>query len=130
MTSAMKERALAVAQVSHFMERTGLVLADLIDVGGEDFASSNLIRAEKARRVERCWSLMARLGVKYAYLANSPQPLPDKPSRTRSGEGYFSEITEIADLFDTDPSSTKSSEINHLANSLPLEPPETNGGSS
>jgi hypothetical protein len=61
-----------LAQVFDFTAKTGLGLADLIEVGGEDLESSNPRKVEKAKRVEKCWSLMAKLGVKYADLENSP----------------------------------------------------------
>ena len=59
-------------EVFTFMAKHGLTLVDLTEVGGEDLKSPNPKKAEKARRVEKCWSLMARLGIKFRDLENSP----------------------------------------------------------
>jgi hypothetical protein len=56
----------AVVEILDFMRKRGLTLNDLIQTGGEDLKSSNPKRVEKARRVEKCWELMARLSVKFA----------------------------------------------------------------
>ena len=50
------------------MRRNRLALDDLIEIGGEDFRSASPKRIETARRVEKCWSLMARLSVCFADL--------------------------------------------------------------
>ena len=71
----------AVVEILDFMRRNRLALDDLIEIGGEDFRSTSPKRIEKARCVEKCWSLMARLSVKFADLEQAPQPIPDKPSR-------------------------------------------------
>ena len=106
-------------EVFTFMAKHGLTLVDLTEVGGEDLKSPNPKKAEKARRVEKCWSLMARLGIKFRDLENSPQPIPDKPSRRRRGEGHFSEVSEniriSAISVDKEPN-----EINDLTNSAPV----------
>ena len=64
----------AVVEILDFMRKHGLTLSDLIEIGGEDLKASNPKRKEKARRVEKCWSLMARLSVKFADLEQAPQP--------------------------------------------------------
>ena len=92
----------AVVEVVAFMAKTGLALADLIEVGGEDLESSNPRKVEKAKRVEKCWSLMASLGVKFADLENSPQWAPEKSSRKRCGEGHFSQVVENTAISEID----------------------------
>jgi hypothetical protein len=77
----------AVIEVSTFMRTRGLTLIDLIEVGGEDLKSVNPGRVKKARDVEKCWSLMAKLGVKYADLEHSPSRPTAKPTRAQRGEG-------------------------------------------
>jgi len=57
------ECAAAVDHVREFMRKHGLTPNDLIAIGGEDFRSRRL--GDRARRVERCWAFMARLGVGY-----------------------------------------------------------------
>jgi hypothetical protein len=57
----------AARQVYEFMERHRLTVADLTEYGGEDLRIPR--RKAKARQVERCWELMASLGVKHADLA-------------------------------------------------------------
>ena len=52
--------AQAVGEILAFMSKCGLALDDL--------KSSNPKRAEKARRVSKCWELMARLSVCFADL--------------------------------------------------------------
>jgi len=115
----------AVVEILDFMRTRGLTLDDLIQIGGEDFRSTPT-RIEKARRVEKCWSLMARLSVKFADLEQASQPIPDKRSRRRHGEGHFSEVIENKEFFGVRPSDTKSNEINDLANSAPVGAPESN----
>jgi hypothetical protein len=61
-------RALTVADVFAFMAKQGLTLGDLLVIDGA--TSSNRRQVEKARRVEKYWSLMAKLGVKFADLEN------------------------------------------------------------
>jgi hypothetical protein len=108
------------------MRRNRLALDDLIEIGGEDFRSASPKRIEKARRVEKCWSLMARLSVKFADLEQAPRSVPDKPARMRRGEGHFSQVTENAGVSGTFSSLHKSNEINDLANSAPVGDLETN----
>ena len=64
MSAADRARAIAAAQVAEFMRKRKLALDDLIRFGGEDLRSSDT--AEKARRVQNAWALMAQLGVGYA----------------------------------------------------------------
>jgi hypothetical protein len=58
----------AVVEILDFMRSRDLALDDLIQIGGEDLKSSNPKCAEKARRVSKCWELMARLSIKFADL--------------------------------------------------------------
>ena len=110
----------AVVEILDFMRKRGLTLRDLIEIGGEDLKSSNPKRKEKARRVEKCWSLMARLSVKFADLEAAPPPIPDKPARRRRGEGHFSQVIENTADLGIGPSPNNSNEINDLANSAPV----------
>jgi hypothetical protein len=109
-----------VVEVLDFMRKRGLALSDLIQIGGEDLKLSNSKRVEKARRVEKCWSLMARLSVKFADLEAAAPPIPDKSARRRRGEGHFSEALEITRFSETPPHPFKSNEINDLADSAPV----------
>jgi hypothetical protein len=65
-----------VRQTFELLRRHGLTLEDLIQVGDEDLKSTNPKRAEKARRVEQSWALMARLGVRFADLEQAAGPMP------------------------------------------------------
>jgi hypothetical protein len=112
-----------VAEVFAFMEEKGVVLADLIEVGGEDLKSTNPKKLEKVRRVEKCWTLMAKLGVKYADLENSPSIPPTNPTRGRRGEGHFSEAIESIDVFAISPAHTEPNEINDLGELVPVGDP-------
>jgi hypothetical protein len=58
----------AVIEILDMLRLRGLALDDLIHIGGEDLESSNPKRVEKARHVEKCWALMARLSVKFTDL--------------------------------------------------------------
>src|SRR6516225_9311706 len=120
----------AVVEILDFMRKRGLTLNDLIQIGGEDFRSSSPTRKEKARRVEKCWHLMARLSVKFADLEAAPPSIPDKPVRTRRGEGVFSEVVENKEISGTATYQHKSNEINDLANSAPVAVPDSNRGQS
>jgi hypothetical protein len=93
----------AVLDILDWMRRRGLTLNDLIQIGGEDLKSSNPKRVEKARHVERCWSLIARLSVKFADLEQAPGQPPTKPARRRPGEGAFSQAIENKEI-SSDPS--------------------------
>jgi hypothetical protein len=70
-------QAQAVAEILDFVREHGLVLDDLIEIGGEDHRSANPTQAGKARAVSRCWELIARLGMKYAAL--DPATSPARP---------------------------------------------------
>jgi hypothetical protein len=63
-TSQSREQAIATAQVSEFMRKRRLSLADLIEIGGK-------APKPKARHVEKCWSLIAHLGLTYAVLMSA-----------------------------------------------------------
>jgi hypothetical protein len=76
-----RERAQAIEQIVEFMRAKKLTAGDLIEIGGEDLRSSSPTRSEKAHRVEKCWALMARLGVKYADLS------PEQPSKIGPFDG-------------------------------------------
>jgi hypothetical protein len=119
-------QAQAVVEILDYMRKNRLALDDLIQIGGEDFSSASQKRIEKARRVEKCWSLMARLSVKFADLEATPPPILDKPARRRRGEGHFSQVTENAGLSGTFSSLHKSNEINGLADLAPVGDLETN----
>jgi hypothetical protein len=69
---------------------------------------------------------MAKLGVKFADLENSPLSIPDKPARRRRGEGVFSEAIENKGISGTATYQHKSKEINDLADSAPVGDLETN----
>ena len=52
-----------VQKVKVFMTASKLALDDLTEYGGQDLRDTS--RRKKARAVEMCWELMARLGVKH-----------------------------------------------------------------
>jgi hypothetical protein len=125
-----RERARAVEEVLKFMRRRGLSLDDLVEVGGQDFRSTNPKRVEKAHRVEKTWSLMARLGVKHGDLeSNWPPAAVSMPARRRRRPRHSTvnqQALEIAGVSLSEPASTKPNEINDLANSVPVDEPGTN----
>jgi hypothetical protein len=57
-----REQNAAAAEVFAHMRKNKLALANLIEIGGED------LKSPKVRHVERCWALIARLGITYAVL--------------------------------------------------------------
>jgi hypothetical protein len=73
--SAAEDRArvIAASRVAEFMRKKKLTLDDLVNVGGADLKSSDRARADKARRVSRCWELMAGLEVKFADIEHFDQ---------------------------------------------------------
>src|SRR5262249_36760069 len=71
MMKAERERQGRVEQVFEYMRARKLSLDDLIEIGGEDLRSPKPAIVSRARAVERCWELLARLGLKYADLAHS-----------------------------------------------------------
>jgi hypothetical protein len=120
-----RDDAHTVDQVFEFMRRHGLSLEDLVEVGGEDLRSSNPRRAEKARRVEKCWALMARLGLKFS---NLPARVGHKSAPRRRGRSVFKQPVDIAHVSLPAPSYGKCSKINELAVSAPAGDPELNFG--
>ena len=109
--------AQAVAEIFDLMGKYGLTLDDLIQIGGADLKSPNPKRAEKARRVSKCWESMARLSVNFA----------DLEAR---GEGHFSEVIETKGVSATSTSTTESNEINDLADSGPVGGPDPNSANT
>ena len=74
-----REQAVAVNRVFNYMRQHKLSLADLTEYGGEDIPNPKLpekicspARVKKARAVERCWELIARLGLTFAALEFEP----------------------------------------------------------
>jgi hypothetical protein len=122
----IKAQAAAAAEVQAFMHRHGLAAIDLINVGGVELKSPNLKTCEKARRVEKCWALMARLSVRHAYLEAAPAYTSTKLARRRRGEGVFLQVTEIAGVSDIPGALVKSNEINNLTNSTSVASPDPN----
>ena len=134
-SAQQKQRAQAVAEVFEFMRRRHLVLADLTEYGGEDLPNPKLpervcnpARVKNARAVERCWELIAQLGLTFETLesssyANSATPTlsrPARPSRGRRGAGGASKTPAFSTACEKTPSQAKSSEINDLANLAPV----------
>jgi hypothetical protein len=114
-TAQMKTQAAAVTEVQAFMRKHGLTLTDLIAIGGAEFKSPNPKAREKARRVEKCWALMARHSVHYAHLESAPAVDTAKPARGRRGDGVFLQATENTDVPSIAVSPPESNEINELA---------------
>ena len=133
MSAADRARhAQAVSEILDFMRYRHLVLADLTEYGGEDLPNPKLpgrvcnpARVKNARAVERCWELMARLSVKFADLEAAPQPIPDKPVRSRRGEGGASKTPAFSTTCEKTPLQAKSNKINNLANSAPVGPSDS-----
>jgi hypothetical protein len=135
LTSAqLRERANGVARVLEFVRRHGLSIDDLVEIGGEDFRSSNSMRAEKARRVEKCWALVAHLKVKHtdlgdpvlADLAAAALPTPGKRTRRPRHSTEKRQAIEKSQQKGVEPAEQIASEINDLAVSVPVGAPETN----
>jgi hypothetical protein len=68
MSAEERARVIAANRVAEFMRNKKLTLDDLANIGGAELKSSDRKLAEKARRVEACWALMARLGAKFAHI--------------------------------------------------------------
>jgi hypothetical protein len=113
-----------VAEVAAWMRRWGLSVNDLIEIGGEDLRAGNPIRVEKARRVERCWSLMAKLGVDFRDFEDLALLTPDKSAPRRRHRVESLQPIEITNVFVSDSIHGKSTEINDLANSRPVDASE------
>jgi hypothetical protein len=117
-----------VDQVLEFMRRRGLSVDDLVEYGGEDFKSSNSRRVEKAGRVEKCWALMAWLGVNHVDLPEAAGQSPDNPGPRRRHRPAFEQPIDLADISRVAPSHSKRSKFNDLALSSPIGVPELNFG--
>jgi hypothetical protein len=66
-----KEHNHNVEQVLTYLRRHKLVVADLIEVGGEDLNSSDSRKVERARHAGQAWQMMARLSIRFADLEPS-----------------------------------------------------------
>jgi hypothetical protein len=87
MRSNAIEHARTVQEVLEFLERYRLTPQDLVEIGGEDLRPGSKLRG-KAHRVEKCWEMMARLGVKHAEIsADEPTPVP-RPEKMGSRQRH------------------------------------------
>ena len=119
-TAQMKAQAAAVTEVQAFMHKHGLRPTDLIEFGGAELKSSDPKTREKARRVDKCWELLAQLSVRYAHLEAAPAHTPTKPARRRRGEGVFLQATENTDVSGISGAPPEFNEINELADFAPV----------
>jgi hypothetical protein len=76
-------REQVIEPVLRFMQRNGLDLEHLTDIGGEYLKSPVLTQREMAGRVSRCWELIARNGVKFAELVTAVGSMPIQARRRR-----------------------------------------------
>jgi hypothetical protein len=120
-TAAERAKAAAVAQVFAYLHRHRIALDDLIDIGGDELKAPNAVRRECARRVEQCWSLIARLRVDFAALTGAAPQHPVKPSRRRRGEGVCSQAIENTDVSGVDPPQVKSLKTHDIPDNHPVE---------
>jgi hypothetical protein len=115
-----REHEAHVAQVREYMRTRKLSIEDLIEIGGQDLRSPHSAQCEKARRVENCWALMARLGVKHPDLgdwAPAAVPTPAFRLRGRRGGGGFLQPIENTTERPVAPQIHLSNEIKGLADS-------------
>jgi hypothetical protein len=113
----MRERACNVDHVLELVRRLGLSPADLTAYGAEDLRSANPARAGKARCVEKCWALMARLGVKYIDLPDTAGQSPDKPPSRRPGRRSAEKPQQYQEYDGKLAAAANSCEINDLTKS-------------
>jgi hypothetical protein len=115
-TATDRARAEAVAQVFDYLHRSRIVLDDL-EIGGANLKSSNIILRERARRVEKCWSLMARLGVAFAELVDAAP----KPGRRQRGRTASAQVIENKGFSGVDLSLAKPLKTNDIPDNHPVE---------
>jgi hypothetical protein len=124
----MRELAQHVDQIHAFMRQRGLSLGDLTEIGGEDLRSSNSRRVEKARRIERCWALMAQIGVKCDELQErdipAVVPKPDFSTRRRRHSTVARQAIDTTGDLELTPREVNLSNINDLTISGPVGDPE------
>jgi hypothetical protein len=116
----MRAPAPNIAVVLAFMSEHGLQLDDLVNVGGEDLNSSNPIRRQMARRVSRCWEIMAREKADFAQLEAAIGSMPTAESRRPRHRLGFAQATDNAGKSRSGPPATNSNKINDLAISAGL----------
>jgi hypothetical protein len=136
MTAAERAQTIAVERVAEFMRRRHLTLADLIEYGGEDIPNPKLpekicdpARIKAARAVERCWELIAELGLTYGALESSSianSVSPRSRPRRRRGEGGTKNSSKFSTTCPKTVAGPKSNEINDLANSILVGDPDSN----
>jgi hypothetical protein len=113
--SQERQRAEHIANVLGYMRKSGLSLDDLTEIGGEDLKSTNPPRAEKARRVERCWALIAQRGIKFDDLADAVGKSPDFLARRPRHRRPTKQPVDIAGVSQLGPTSTNPSNNKDLA---------------
>ena len=114
----------AVVEIFDLMRKRGLVLDDLVEIGGQDLASSNPKQVAKARSVEKTWALMARLAVKFTDLEQAPGQPTTKPARRRRGEELFSQVIENKEILTDRPAQVKSLKNNDKTDDHSVEASE------
>jgi hypothetical protein len=121
-----REHQQHIDQVCDFMRRHRLSLDDLIDIGGEDLCSSDPGRTGKARCVEKCWGLMARLGVKPIDLQDTAGQSPDSSARRQRHRKPIEKHQQNQCVEPKQLVGAKSFKINDLAISGPVGDPQLN----
>jgi hypothetical protein len=71
----IESKSQAVNQVLDFMHQRRLSPDDLINLGGAELKSKSAAIRAKANSVDKCWSLMASLGIKHVDLEPAGQSL-------------------------------------------------------
>jgi len=120
-TVAERAKAEIIGQVFAYLRRHRITLDDLINIGGEDLESPNAVLRERTHRVEKSWSLIARLGVVFAELERAAPQHPVKPARRRRGKGVPSQALENTDFSGADPLPVKSLKRNDIRDSHSVE---------
>jgi hypothetical protein len=92
MSAAERERLVNATRVFEFMAKRKLELEDLLNHGGAELKSPDAKIAEKARRVEKCWELMAQLSLDFVHLENGMNSTWRSPFLQAPGNKAFLEI--------------------------------------
>jgi hypothetical protein len=108
-------REQVIEPVLRFMQRNGLELEHLTNIGGQDLKSSARTQREMAGRVSRCWELIARQGIDFAELVTAVGSMPAQAPRRRRHRAAVEQAIDNVGELGISPIVPNPNEINDLA---------------
>ena len=85
--SMQREQAAAAARVMDYLRRHHLEPDDLLRFGGQDLSDRDVRVRDKVRAVERAWSLLASLNLKFESFMRLRRPAAEEGRRPVQDDG-------------------------------------------